>query len=222
MIVTAIDQAKSSWISDILTIPLSGVNKDGVYNSLLKAAHALDFEYLAIGVKATASLDKTGVRFYNNYPQDWLYHYEELDFMRRDPVVQRGLQSCAPFSWKDLKTAKYRDFWCESAAFGISCGWSHSHIGSKYDRSMISIARNGAEVEKRELKEKKHFLLWLSQISQTAFVEAFHLGTEEEISGFLTDREVEVLSWTVEGKTNQEVAEILKISVQVRSLQVSL
>ncbi len=147
-----------------------------------------------------------------SYPDDWMNHYRENNFLKIDPVVKELLDTRKPFFWDDVtrKEDKNSDAYklmqdAEDAGVGDGIGIS---IATPYDEiTGIGIARS------RRLPEKRDYDV-LSKIFflSVYFHETYRnlISRNETIT--LTTKEAEILSWAIEGKVDDEIADIMNIS----------
>lgn len=146
----------------------------------------------------------------NTYPVAWQDHYRKHDYLSDDPLVHHGLSSLKPTLWTESLFSQTRALWEEARGFGLSFGWSQSSKNEQGALGMFSVCRSSKPISKNELTEIEPRLVWLTQ-----FV---HLGISRPIMAkampdtHLTNREIEVLRWTADGKTSAEVAEILQLT----------
>ncbi len=149
-----------------------------------------------------------------NYPEEWMQHYIQNDYMTLDPVILGALQSPAPFFWSDLKkrlvlpTASWRILE-EGAEAGVGNGMCISFPGRAGELSGVGLARS--DNGKREDRD-------YGLMADLGLISAFF---HEKLVGFLsskvidniTVKERDILNWAAEGKTDAEIAIIMNLSV---------
>lgn len=77
---------------------------------------------------------------------------------------------------------------------------------------MLTLARSDDALSAGEMQDKGFKMAWLAQVAHLGMSQCLTARLMPEIKVTLTSREVEVLRWTAEGKTSNEVSEILSIS----------
>jgi LuxR family transcriptional regulator, quorum-sensing system regulator SolR len=94
----------------------------------------------------------------------------------------------------------------------LRVGWAQSTLNANGAAGMLTLARTHESLSESELHAVEARLRWLAQVAHTAMshslVRKLGLGTQ----CCLTDREIEVLKWTADGKTSSEISMILSIS----------
>jgi len=74
------------------------------------------------------------------------------------------------------------------------------------------VARSDQAISTEEYEAKKERLLWLSVLCHEGMLKSWGELLRDDTGVELSDREMDVLRWTCEGKTSSDVAQILKIS----------
>ena len=133
----------------------------------------------------------------------------------RDPVNGRGRSSSAPFAWDRSLYAdsKTDDLWEEQAPFDYHVGIAialHLPAGQHF---LLGFDRR--EALPLDDDDRMHRML-----ADLALMATYAVGVAQQVlvpstpkvTGTLTPREREALSWTLEGKTAWEVGGILSIS----------
>ena len=149
------------------------------------------------------------------FPPDWVRLYHESDYSRVDPVIDRVLNHRLPVAW-DIEVLRndigieQRDFVRAAHDFGVCRGLSIPIYGALGDFGMLTlISSESGEKFQKTIKRYRHEL----------HVAAIHLdqqirpvAADVRPPAALTEREIEVLTWTAAGKTSPEIAMILAIS----------
>jgi len=193
---------------------------DELLNELLGHARGLGFDK----VGATVVVDRTadgGSEFLcvNNVPAECRDWFENVDYGRRDPVMQHCKRSHVPIVWDQevYTSVGMGAMWEEQARHGYSTGICfamhlpngfHFVLGVERDRALPA---NRAEVGRLAAE--------LQLLAVHAQEPAFRVLLPESLSlpadvPDLTMRELESLRWTMEGKTAWELSRILGISEQ--------
>jgi LuxR family transcriptional regulator len=102
---------------------------------------------------------------------------------------------------------------CDGSCFcGLSIGWAHTNRNSNGVVGTLMLGRNGAPLSKNELQDRELSLLRLAQITHMRMSQILTTSMMPEARVKLTEREIEVLRWTADGKTSAETSEILNIT----------
>ena len=152
-----------------------------------------------------------------NYRQEWVERYIEQDYVLVDPVVERVSREMRPFVWTATSSSpnpRRRQMQAESRDFGIAHGIAfpvrdrHGAVGL-----FTGVACDEGRVRAAVQHHGDEFLAAACDAHEFAVgrVRAERAGDVGEVD--LTLRERECLLWTLEGRTAQEIAAILGLSV---------
>jgi DNA-binding CsgD family transcriptional regulator len=150
-----------------------------------------------------------------SYPEDWMKFYNEKNYMSIDPVTQRCLSSRKPFFWsevtEDPKTAASSlQLMNEAEDAGVTDGIGISLCGQAGELVGIGLARSSNFDQN---KEKDYSFFAAAYLLSVYFHETFRdiLSKPQKVT--LTQREIEILCWASEGKTDEEIAKLLSLSL---------
>lgn len=201
-----------SWQEDLLDLvseDVGGVRE--VFDRVERSAVALGFEHVAYGFQAPLPLSKPKVTLLNNYPLAWQQRYAEADYLRVDPTVAHGRRSQAPVIWDDALFVNAQNLWDEAREHGLRIGWAQSSLDGFGVGGMLTLSRSGQPFSAAELDSNQQKMRWLVQVAHFAFSKLLrtpHTSSRHN----LTEKEIEVLKWTADGKSAQDIAEILVVS----------
>lgn len=187
-------------------------DKSSFFTTLQKAASNLGFEYCAYGVRPIYPMYSHKPQVINNYPDDWNAAYLTNNYFEVDPTVQHGLRSTQALFWENdvFKSAPY--FWEEAKSFGINYGISQSQIDAHGRVGMLTFASSNENYSSKIVLLQTPSLIWLSQLAHTRLAEYLMPHEVIETDYQLTKREKDILRWTAEGKTSNEIAMLMSIS----------
>jgi LuxR family transcriptional regulator, quorum-sensing system regulator SolR len=200
------------WQEDLVANFDDEVTPQGIFHKVEEAARALGFEYCAYGARAPLPLANPKLILLNNYPNEWRSRYEQAKYINIDPSVLHGRRSRAPVVWSDKLFAETPALWNEAQSFGLRVGWAQSILNSSGVAGMLTLARSQDALRDQELQVIDAKLRWLAQITHSAMSQALGAKLGMGAHNCLTDREIEVLKWTADGKTSAEISTILSIS----------
>ncbi|RYH63013.1 MAG: LuxR family transcriptional regulator [Alcaligenaceae bacterium] len=174
-------------------------------------ASALGFDHWAYGLRLP--LPFTRPRFFtiSNYDPRWVQRYKDQDYLQVDPTVLHGCASLVPLVWDEGVISRAPQFWSEARSFGLRFGWAQSCFDGAGRVGMLSLARSSETFSPREMAAHDPLWRWLAQEAHLAMSARMDTGRAAS-RPLLTARQVEVLKWTADGKTCEEVAQILGIS----------
>lgn len=204
-------------IQDLLTIR----GESNIFGAVTKVAIQLGFEYCAYGIRTPLPLSNPRIVMYSTYPVNWQARYLEHNYVASDPTVLHGLRSLLPIVWSDKLFESTPQLWEEARSYGLNHGWAQSSRDANGIGGMLTLARSGEELSALELREHGLKMNWLTQIAHIGMSQQLADKLLPEMEASLSDREVEVLRWTAEGKTSAEISYILNISGRTVNFHIS-
>lgn len=202
---------------------LEATDRESFRASVVRVAERLGFST----VSAIAVVDRGGASEFisvDNIPDRYNEAYVDREAWRRDPVMQHLKRHSVPILWNQSTYIDRgaADLWEEQAPFGFRTGVAmalHLPFGNHF---VLAVDRDEAlPSDEGELtRVVAHLQLFAVHAQDAAFrvlVKAEHRPETPK----LTPRELEVLRWTMEGKTAWEVGAILGISERTAVMHVS-
>ena len=205
------DQMKS-WQEDHLNALLRMKDESELMTRLAHSARQMGFDYCAYGAQMPVPFICPTVTLINTYPASWKSRYALQNYLEVDPIVAYGRRSCLPVVWSEQLFKDVPTFWEEAQSHGLKGGWSKSVRDAQGTLGMLSMARDGAALGANEIFSKNARLSWLSDFAHVGMMQLLLPKQVPESQIILTDRELEVLRWTAEGKTAFEIGHILRVS----------
>lgn len=154
------------------------------------------------------------VQGYATYSEDWKRHYGSKGFHHFDPTLYEAAKSIAPVDWERFaKNDKFRIIFRDAADFGITrCGMTVPIRGPYGDCGLLNVTLNCCRAEWKRLTEHVMGDLQISAVhlhdtvmrSGTLAATLFHPN--------LSARELEILKWAADGKSQHDIGDILSIS----------
>ena len=127
-----------------------------------------------------------------------------------DPRIIRARQSSEPFIWNETLFSEVPELWADLQARGIQHGWSQSTLHEPGGIGMLSLCRS-TPITEQDLQTRLQHMQWLALLAHKAFSKLIRARIASNAPS-LTERELEVLRWTADGKSAQDIAEILLLS----------
>jgi len=172
---------------------------------------ALGFDYFAFLVQHPVPFTRPRVFLFSTYPERWVKHYESQNYYAVDPVLLLCQRPGRGVEWtRDLFTGA-GNLWAEANAAGLMSGFSCSAMAPNRAIGILSIAsklHSKTQHLRIELEVKLHLLAELS----LRVLARLNDGSMMVLSNDFSQRELEILKWTAEGKTSVEISLILAIS----------
>lgn len=200
-----------SWHELQLHALLQAADEMEAFATLSRAARELEFDYCAYGMRVPLPAAQPRLILLNNYPADWQERYARQNYIAIDPTVAHGMRSVAPLLWSQT-FGQQRDFWEDARAHGLHAGWAQSCFDGRGVGGMLTLARSKGDVSARELRQNEPRMSWLAHAAHETMSRLLVPKLMPDPVPALSDREIEVLRWTADGKTASEVGSIMNIA----------
>ena len=193
---------------------LEAKNHDQFRSVVIRFAQRLGFDKVA----ATVAVDRLGGEpefvAIHNAPMAYLQTFEDLSISKRDPIAQHCKRNTVPILWgqQTYLDANSVELWERQAQFGYRNGIAmalhlpegrHFLLGVERDQALPSdsgeLTRIVADLQ-----------LFAVHAQDTALRVLVSEAARPELPA-LTPRELEVLRWTMDGKTTSQISVILGI-----------
>ena len=200
-----------NWMADMLHIGENSTCEKVIFGQIEVAAKSLGFENCAYGFQTPFSFTSPKVVLINNYPVAWQKRYADAGYLHIDPSVKFGRQSLKPLVWTDEIFASAKTMWDEAKSFGIAVGWAQSCHGPRSAAGMLTLSRSCDPIKATEIAHHDHMMRWLVNVSHLSMSRAIQHKQASALP-CLSLRELEVLKWTADGKSADDISEILILS----------
>ncbi|KIQ35469.1 LuxR family transcriptional regulator [Variovorax paradoxus] len=199
------------WTQDVLARLSEASEPHQVLAQISAAARHLGFEHCAYGLRVLVPLTRPKTAMLSTYDSRWNRRYLDAGYLDIDPTVAHGVRSGAPVIWSNEVFRTAPGLWDEARSFGLRVGFSQSVFEADARVGMLSLARSCESLTTAEMRAKDTLLQWLVITAHRALCPL--LG-ESPLKGIppLKRRQVELLRWTGDGKTSDEIASIVGIS----------
>jgi LuxR family transcriptional regulator len=202
----------NGWQEDLLRLADVHHTEEHIFKTVATAARSLGFEYCAYGLRLPLPMSNPTIITRNNYSADWQRRYAEACYLGIDPSVLHASKSQNALVWTDAVFSSAPKLWDEAKSAGLRFGWSQSSFDTAGVSGMLSLSRSSEALTPQELDQNELKMRWLVQISHMLLSRSLAITAATKAEGALTEREVEVLKWTADGKTSGEISDILSIS----------
>ena len=202
----------------------------GIYQSVLEVRDRDEFRSVVVKfaqnlgfntVSAISFFDRVGepAEFLtvDNTPTAYLKIYTSAQNYRRDPVMQHCKNSGRPIVWNQSTYVKagHEDLWEQQAPYGYCTGISVALHMPKGRHFLVGVDRDQVlpkdpQTLSRLVADLQRFTVYAQESAARVLLPA--PPDPEDSAARLTPRELEILRWTLEGKTAWEVSRILSIS----------
>lgn len=210
-----------AWQEDQVQSLLSSTSAEDLFSQLETMAKSLGFDYCAYGIRMPLPVSQPRTEMFNNYPGIWQKCYQEQNYLAVDPTVVRASRSTMPFVWSDELFTSARNLWEDARSHGLEYGWAQSCRDVQGVSGMLTLSRSREDLSDTELSAKIAEMIWLVQMAHLGMSRCLTPKLLPEAEVVLSNREIEVLRWTAEGKTSGEVADILRIAERTVNFHIS-
>lgn len=202
----------AEWQMDLLQDVVGKPTPAVCFERIAGRAREIGFEYCAHGMRLPVPITRPRTTMHSNYPEAWLRRYNEQSYMDIDPTVSHGMRSSTPVLWNDAFFVNAQQMWAEAQAHGLRHGWAQSRRDPEGTYSLLAMARSEGALGSDEVQRLQPRMQWLVHAAHEAMRASGQDMARDQPAVDLSDREIDVLRWTAEGKTSAEVADILNIS----------
>ncbi len=187
---------------------------DRVLNVMQSQVKILGFDRLTYWLR-WPNKEKKDPIFLSTYPDEYITHYIENDFQKHDMVGRFASSTMTPFLWNDIEknfviTKMQKVIFSDSASAGLKAGGSIPVNGPGAIQAVFSVVKNCSAKEFEQIFIFHRMELQL--LATYAHEKIMTLGITNPVKNIhLSSREIEILTWTSQGKTYWEIGCILGI-----------
>lgn len=219
MTATTHSPAEIPWLGDLIEKVRSCSNEEDIFKIILKEIKTLEFEDCVFGTSLAIPVTRENIIYLSSLPQDWQDRYKKLKYISIDPRIIHGKFSNTPIKWGvdiiDSRIVKklspqQQIMWGEILDNGIRNGIAISSRLPYGSGGILIASRPKQDISKKECNVVMQRLDRILQIGYIEFLKRHQSKTGTAI--VLTPQEREVLRWTCDGKTANDIGEILNIS----------
>jgi DNA-binding CsgD family transcriptional regulator len=203
---------------------LKSRNRDEFQGEVVAFAKRLGFETFSTTVVIDHTLGQAEFITLDNTPSAYKDAFLSTNNGRRDPVMQHCKRKSVPIIWDQSTYVQngLADKWEEQARFGMSYGICLALHMPEGRHFLLGVERDQPLTEDpNELTRVVADLQLFAVHAQDAAFRILLPRSSDPSVPSLTPRELEVLRWTMEGKTAWEVGEVLGIAERTAVLHVS-
>ncbi len=192
---------------------------EALTNSIERVVRPLGVHYWFYAVDLPLVNEHPNQLRMGTYPEAWVSHYFEMDYISIDPVISHCHDHATPVSWEEAQhhhrrivdphLQKIRHLFGEAREFGLCNGVSVPLHGPGVSWGLMSFASR--DLDAADFEERLPELHLLSHFVHEAARQFLRSKTPTPLPA-LTKRERECLSWAAEGKTSWEIGQLLNIS----------
>lgn len=150
-----------------------------------------------------------------SYPDEWLYMYWKNGFAEVDPVFQSALRSPGTQHWQDIyqnmSSEKEQEFVATARQFGLCDGITTGSVDQACSIATFCSFASEQSLDGKRLVPLVEYLGYYIHMALLRTAPKAAPATNRCVKE-LSSREVTILNWMKNGKTNWEIGKILGVS----------
>ena len=190
-------------------------NQEALLALGVEQAQRLGFDFFTLGYKHMSSFSAPEVQFISNYPMAWLQEYASSGYIATDPTLLKAAKTSKPVVWSTQFFENTPALWAAANSHGINHGCALATSNALGDMGLLVLARRVGDITTKELTTITSFMTATAHILFERILFLTGHGSEhveENRRSKLSGREVEILRYTADGKTSQDISQLLDIS----------
>ncbi|BCA55734.1 Transcriptional regulator [Nitrospira sp. KM1] len=212
---SGLSKRETQNIAEVLHHALDASTGDDVYHLLQLIQQAVDCPRVIGGVAQLTA--KGHFKEFNSvlnvsYSNDWLYSYGKNGYAAVDPVLQSFLTSCETQVWTQTysgkSSARQMEFIEEARSYGLTHGLT---TGMRERTGRYATFFSFAGGDAASTIRYKSLLEYLIPYLHRIMIANINTPVSNRVKG-LSPREMTVLMWMKQGKTNWEISRIIGVS----------
>ncbi|MEQ1602351.1 MAG: LuxR family transcriptional regulator [Methylophilaceae bacterium] len=180
----------------------------------LEESQRLGFDSFVYALRIPTNFSNAQVIMLDGYPEGWVKRYFEAAYYESDPVMAWCISEILPIRWSDLVLepgSAAESMMLEAAEYGLRDGVTMPVHSPQGELGILSLSLDAPLERARAIIERA---LPIVQLLANHLHQAVRRlgGLPQEAYSSLTMRERECLTWVADGKTSNEIAQLLGIS----------
>lgn len=167
-----------------------------LFQRIAAYAKHLGFEYCCYGIRVPLPVSKPTVAIFDTYPDGWMAHYQQQNYIGIDSTVRDGALSTNMIVWPDVGKNEPSSLWADARDHGLAVGVAQSSWAARGVFGLLSLARQADRLTPAEISMLTLQVNWLANLSHSLMSRFMVPKLAPETNVALTAREREVLCWT--------------------------
>jgi DNA-binding CsgD family transcriptional regulator len=194
---------------------LEARNRDEFRDEVVRFTQRIGFETVSAITVIDRGLGKSDFINIDNTPANYVEPYQDPSCYRRDPVMQHCKRQSVPIIWDQGTYVEHGlgELWEQQATYGYCTGIALAlHLPDGMHFQFGVDREEPLPADREELQRLVADLQLFAVHAQDSAIRLLVPLQQQPERPSLTPRELEVLRWTMEGKTAWEVGVLLGIS----------
>jgi len=200
-----------SWRKELFALFQSATETGQLINFAQQQIECLGYDYFTLLIRHPVPFTRPKIYFFTTYPAFWLQHYQKENYFDIDPIVAMRQSPGQILQWRDELFTGSEKLWSDAQDSGLVSGYSCSVMGANRVTGILSLSsRSGI----KNLEASLVFEMKLQYLAEVylATLQRLNDPSVSVIDIGFSQRELEIVKWTAEGKTAAEISLILSIS----------
>ncbi len=194
---------------------LQARSREEFRDEIVRFTHKLGFETVSAVTMVDLGLGRSDLVTVDNTPASYVEPYRDDKDCKRDPVLQHCKRQTVPIIWGQSTYVENgaADLWEQQAQYGYRTGIAMALHMPEGKHFMLGVDRDQPlPADRNELQRLVADLQLFAVHAQEAAVRLLLPAALQPERPGLTPRELDVLRWTMDGKTAWEVGTVLGMS----------
>jgi DNA-binding CsgD family transcriptional regulator len=202
----------SQWTQQITKYISEAQNQNDLLLRAATLTKELNFELFAYEVFMATPFTRPVFYSYSNQPTKWISQYRIMNYALIDPRVHHSQAFDELLCWNVGIFESDQNLRNDAMEAGMCIGLTQPTTKNTGSIELFSVARRGIEISPEELSYLRPKIKFFAEMMEKKLSERNNqLRMSESVT--LSAKEKEILRWTADGKTSEETAIILNLSV---------
>ncbi|ANN65774.1 autoinducer binding domain-containing protein [Bordetella bronchialis] len=201
-----------NWERERTELLLVADNEKQFYGLLHDIVRRLGFEYYALGMRLPLPLTNPRLILHDNCPDDWRWPSQVTSAIFARVAANRTGAPDEALVWSTDLPGDGPPFWEDARTHGLKAGWAQACHGPMGVGSALNLASCGAHMLLRDLDELSPRLTWLAHTAHRGLARLLVPKYMPEATTGLSEREIDILRLTADGKTSVAIGRIMHLS----------
>lgn len=200
-----------SWRNEVQSAFHSAREAEDIILLTEQQTHRLGFDFYALYIRHPVPFTRPRIFIYSNYPEKWVKTWQKQNFAEIDPIIKYCQIPGTLLVWNDAVVREGLQVFEAANEHGVRSGFSCSRMVKNRAIGVLSMA-SGKSFDDMVFTQESYLKL---QYLTDLILEALQRVKDTSMSVGdveMSQREIEILRWTAEGKTSAEISLILSIS----------
>ncbi|WP_026111896.1 transcriptional regulator SdiA [Winslowiella toletana] len=200
-----------SWCGEVGVLFHNASETGQLISIVQQQIEQLGFDYFALNIWHPVPFTRPETHLFTTFPARWVSHYRQKKYVEVDPIVRMRHSPGKIVQWKEDIFVDCGRLWREANDFGLRAGFSCSIMATNRATGILSVS---SRISLKTIDVDPTFQMKFQHLTELYLTALMRLGDRSMLvlDMVFTERELEIVKWTAEGKTAAEISLILGIS----------